>query len=328
MWRKITRGLVAGCLVAAAAGADGGPRAQGADGETKLGWSNSTDVSVVVTEGNARIHTFGFKNTLRRHWERSNLRLKLDGLQSNEADDRFLLVEPGVIWEPGEDPPPFSTSVVEPGIEPDVERYFVEGKYDRKISARLFWSAGGSWDRNEDAGILNRYIGFGGVGHVWRNEEGLEFSTAYGLSYTDREEDELDTEKDDRFGGVRLSWDYLNKFGEVTAYESDFTANVSLKDSADYSLDMTNAVAVNMNRHLALKVGLQWLFENEPALEDVDIVAFARLEDPDGIPGSGDEFFETVETLGPDVFEIEAGDGDIRKEQLDTIFTASLVINF
>jgi putative salt-induced outer membrane protein YdiY len=325
MRKNITRVIVTGCLVAALAGADSGPRAQEADGEVKLGWSNSTDVSVVAKEGNARVHTIGFKNMLRRHWKRSDFRLRLEGMQSNQADDRYLIVDPGLTWEPGAEPPPFTTSVVKPGIEPDVERYFVEGKYDRMITERIFWSAGGSWDRNEDAGILHRYIGFGGIGHEWIRKEGHKFKTAYGLSYTDRQEDEVDPEKDDRFGGVRFTWDYLNKFGEVTVYTSVFTANISMEDTSDYSLDMTNAIAVNMSHHLALKVGLQWLFENEPALEDVDIIALTLLVDPDGIPGNGDEYFETVESGG---FEITVGEEDLRKEQLDTIFTASLVINF
>jgi hypothetical protein len=236
-----------------------------------------------------------------------------------------LLVDPGFTWEPGEVPPPLTSTVVEPSLETDVERYFVEGRYNRHITDKLFWNTGGSWDRNEDAGILNRHIAFGGLGHIWWMKEDLEFSTAYGLSYTDREEDEVDPEKDDRFLGVRLSWEYMNKFGKATEYKNDFKANISTKDSADYSLSMTNSVGVNLSHQLSLKVSLQWLFENEPALEDVDIIALVDLIDPDGIPGNGDEFFETVASGGT---QIEAGGGDIRKDELDTVFSTALVVEF
>jgi hypothetical protein len=80
-----------------------------------------------------------------------------------------------------------------------------------------------------------------------------------------------------------------------------------------------------LSKHLALKVSLQLLYEAEPALEEVDLVAFVTLIDPDGIPGNGDEFFQTVPSGGT---EIVFGDTDIRKDELDSIFRTSLVINF
>ena len=45
----------------------------------------------------------------------------------------------------------------------------------------------------------------------------------------------------------------------------------------------------------------------------------------DGIPGNGDEFFETVSTGGG---ELVVGEVSIRKDELDTIFRTSLVITF
>jgi hypothetical protein len=313
--------LLAGSLVAALIGFVGEARAQGARPEEKLGWSNSTELSVVVAQGNADTQNFGVDNKLGRHWKRSNFQLKVDAFQTNEADDRFLLVEPGLEWEPLDDPPPFSTTVVEPPLETEAARFFVEGKYDHEIRKRLYWSAGASWDRNEDAGILNRYIAFGGIGRIWWDREDLEFQTVWALSYTDREEDELDPLKDDRFGGLRFSWDYMNTWGKLVVYSNDFTANMSLKDSADYSLDMKNSISVKVSHHLALKVSLQGLFENEPALEDGDVIARVEVfEDVDGTV-----FFRTVESGGS---EIIVGSGDIRKDELDTIFKTSLVISF
>jgi hypothetical protein len=46
-----------------------------------------------------------------------------------------------------------------------------------------------------------------------------------------------------------------------------------------------------MSNHLALKESLQLTYAAEPALEEVDGIAHVLLVDPDGIPGSGDEFF-------------------------------------
>src|SRR5262245_25129492 len=56
-------------------------------------------------------------------------------------------------------------------------------------------------------------------------------------------------------------------------------------DPSDASINTTNGVTVAMNSHLSLKASLQWLFENEPAFEtDLDVVAFAELVNPDGVP--------------------------------------------
>jgi hypothetical protein len=76
---------------------------------------------------------------------------------------------------------------------------------------------------------------------------------------------------------------------------------------------------------VSLKVSLQYLFNHQPALEDVDVIARVVLEDPDGIPGSGDEFFRTVSSGGS---EIVLAEGQVRKQQLDTVFRTALVINF
>jgi len=49
------------------------------------------------------------------------------------------------------------------------------------------------------------------------------------------------------------------------------------------------------------------------------------IVDPDGIPGNGDEVFQTVDEGG---IEVTIGETQVRKKALDTVFHASLVINF
>jgi hypothetical protein len=80
-----------------------------------------------------------------------------------------------------------------------------------------------------------------------------------------------------------------------------------------------------MSKKLSLKVSLQLKYASEPALEDVDLIIRAQLVDPDGVPGSGDEFFETVSSGG---FEITFGEDSLRKERLDFIFRTSLLITW
>lgn len=313
------------CLVLAGAAA----RAATAPTEAKkreTGWFNTTDLSFVDTQGNSETTTFGLKNQLRRVWKKVRFQLKLDSVTSDTADDPYLRLDPGYTWDPGGQPTDVTTSLVRPPKEPDIAKYFIEASTERQITEALIWNAGASWDRDEDAGVLNRYIVFGGIGNKWwRERDELSLTTTYGLSWTDREEESPDPDKEDRFAGVRLGWAFSADLGKVTTYTNEMTGNMSLKDFSDYNVDMTNAFAVRMGKHLSLKVSLQWLYSNEPALEDVDVLAYVDLIDPDGIPGSGDEFFESVESGGT---EIEVGESRVRKRKLDTILRTSLSIEF
>lgn len=263
--------------------------------EKKLGWSNVTDLSLVVTEGNSSTETFGFKNRLQRNWERSRGLLRLEAVRSNTADDQYALVEDL------DNPDDFI--IVTPSKTLDVEKYLVLGRYDHDISERFFWNVGASWDRNLDAGILNRYTGWAGVGNIWWDRDDLAFSTDYGVSYTDREEEVPDPEKDDRFAGIRFGWDYLNAWGKLTTFTNEWNVNSNISQFSDWSSDMTSAITVSMSEKIALRVSLQWLFNNKPALEEIDVIFIA--------PGGE---------------EATIGTTTVRKEKLDTIFATSLVI--
>lgn len=270
--------------------------AQEEEAEKELGWSNVTDLSLVVTDGNSSTETFGFKNRLERNWERASALLRVEAVRSNTADDPFALAE---------DPTnPDDVVVVRPDKTVDVEKYLVLGRYDRKITESFFWNVGASWDRNKDAGIINRYTGWAGVGNIWWDRDDLAFSTNYGLSYTDREEDVEDPEKDDRFAGVRFGWDYLNAWGKVTTFTNDWNINANISEFSDWTSDMTSAITVTMTEKIALRVSLQWLYNNQPALEEIDVIF-----------------------IGPEGTEATIGTTTIRKKELDTVFSTSIVIN-
>jgi putative salt-induced outer membrane protein YdiY len=288
-------------------------------------WANDTEFNLVFTEGNSNTTTVGFKNTLLRRWSRELFRLKLEALKSANSDDWFEQVDAGYTWLPGETPTAGNSHLVKPPPEPDAENYFAEARFDRTIHKELNWNVGASWDRNEDAGILSRSIVFGGLGNLWRNLDTLELQTSYGLSWTDRQEETPDPEKEERFFGLRMTLNYLQKFGKNTTLGIDWTANMSLADAGDWSSDLTTSLSVSMSKRLSLRVGLRFLYNSEPALEDVDLVARVELIDPDGVPGSGDEYFQTVSEGG---HEIVFGETRVRKETLDAIFTTGLVVSF
>ena len=94
------------------------------------GWSNATELSIVRTQGNADTQTFGFKNTLRRNWTGARARLRVDGIRARASGDRFLVVVPGQRFRPGEQPEGLEASAARTDGPPDVEQYFVEGRFE------------------------------------------------------------------------------------------------------------------------------------------------------------------------------------------------------
>jgi hypothetical protein len=303
------------------AGAQGKPKEP-----PKLGWSNDADLSLVLTAGNSASQTWAFTDEVRHAWKDARFEFEVNVVRANTSDDRFLMVEPGLEFPVGGAPANPPTSLIKPEPTLDVANSLVRGSYERDITPRFFWNTGGSWDRNDDAGILNRYITYVGVGHKWVDEERRRFATSYGVSYTDREEDKPDPEKDRRFAGARVGWDYQERLNAGTTVDHKFETNANLSDPTDYSLNTTSALTVSMVRHVSLKVSLQWLYENEPALESaLDVVAFVEVINPDGIPGSGDERFRTLSSGGS---KLVVGSADARKDKLDTIFKTALVLKF
>lgn len=313
-------------LLAGAAAANAADEAAAtAEAKPPNKWSNSTELSYVLTQGNSNIESLGFKDTFEYKPPNGRMRIKLDSLHTFTSDDPFLQVQSGITFQPGETPTNFSTNTVRPSPDPDVTRDFVEGRYDGDLSKKVTWNAGASWDRNLDAGIVSRSIVFGGLGNVWRDDKDFKFRSSYGLSYTDRQEDIKDPEKDQRFPGARVTAYFMDTWWKTTTYDIDLTYNVSLTDLHDWNADLTQGVAVGMNKWLSLKISLQLTYASEPALEEVDLIVRAILIDPDGIPGTGDEFYQTVDSGGT---EIKIGEDVLRKLNLDTTFRTSLLIHF
>jgi putative salt-induced outer membrane protein YdiY len=253
-------------------------------------WKDVAEFSFVATAGNSETSTLGFKNTLARAWEKSSFELKA-GAVRGESTTKSRAVDPinPVIVETS------TTNLT-------AENYFLNGRYDHKITPKFFWYTGAGWDRNRFAGIDNRYTGVLGVGNVWLDEDRVKFRTDYALSYTRQENVVEVAGTDDSFLGARLTSKFLHKIGDVTTCGNDLVVDENLDETSDYRVDMTNWVTVSMSARLALKVSLQLLYDNEPSFESI------------ADPG------DLLPPVGPTA--------SAQLDDLDTIFTASLVANF
>jgi len=251
-------------------------------------WADTAELAYVVTSGNSQSSTLGFKNTLTWKKAPSSFELKAGGIRVETTSVDRSVDAGGAILET-------ETSAT------TVENYLLTGRYDHILSPKVFWFAGAGWDRNRFAGIDNRYAGFGGLGNIWHDTDHLKFRTDYALTFT-KQEDVIDNPAvDDTFAGLRFSWQYFHKFNDSTSYGNDLVLDENLGETSDWRGDMVNWLAVSMTRRIALKVSLRWMYDNEPS--------FTTITDPfDQLPPAGTTAF----------FQLE---------ELDTIFTTSLVIN-
>jgi len=264
-----------------------------ADEET-TGWTDTAEFSFVATDGNSSSSSLGFKNVAVKSWGKSLLTLKAAGIRVKSEPGDSVAVDLG-----GGD-----FRVIEPDSELTAESYKASGRYDRKISDRMFWFGGLGWDRNEFAGVENRWIAEAGVGNIWYDTDDVKFSTTYGITMTDQEDVFPTPGLDDTFIGARFAWDYLNVLTKSTTYTNTLTVDENLDETSDWRADMYNGLSVSMTEKTAIKLGLRLLYDNEPAIEILDLL--------DAAPPGG-------AVIGTQAVELD---------ELDTIFTASVVINF
>lgn len=258
-------------------------------------WHDTAELGWVATSGNSESSTIGLKNTLQRENQRSLFELKLGGIKVETTTINLFAVGAPGNFERIEDK----------STETTAESYYLNGRYDRKITDKFFWFVGAGWDRNIFAGIDNRYTAFGGVGNIWFDTDRRKWRTDYAATGTKQENVVDDPTFDDTFVGLRLSSTYLQAFGahDVGQFGNDTIVDENLNDTDDWRVNMTNWVSVNMSDHLALKVSLQWLYDHQPSLKEVNLFDPADLVNP----------------IGTALVELD---------DLDTIFTTALVIKY
>lgn len=251
-------------------------------------WEHTADLSYVLTAGNSESSTLGFAWKSVATWERSSLEIAAGGIRAQTT--ATTRTASGDPTNPTVDEQSTKATTA--------ENYFFTARYDRTITKKLFWFAGTSWMRNEFAGIKDRYGVEGGVGNAWRDDDHMKFKTFYALSYTDQTDVIVDPTRDSSYVGIRLAYEYEHNMGENTTYNSGLVWNGNLEDSPAWFANWLNSVTVNMSKKLALKASLLFLYNNRPALETIPF-----------IPG-------TPATV------------NVPLDELDTIFTTSLVIKF
>lgn len=258
------------------------------DDEPERGWKDTAELSLVVAGGNSETSTFSFTNELAYLAEGSTFTFTAEALRAESTTVSRAA---------------FSTQggidlVETEQTDVTAERYRLATAYDRHISDRHFWNVGIEGLKNELAGVDLRIVAQGGLGQVWVDREDAHLKTRTALTFT-REEDLAGNE--DEFAGLRLGADYDRGWGENTTFGGEAVVDVNADETDDLRLDWTNWVSVSMSERLALKLSLKLLYDNLPSTVP------APLFTPDGV---------------------ETGSVPVELDELDTLFTAALVVRF
>ncbi len=216
----------------------------------------NADLSYVLTSGNSTANSLGFKGDVTRRWTKHSIGFAAGGLRaSSSPDTRYAVGTPG------------SFEIVVPEAELTAEYYFGRGRYDYKLSDRLFVTTGAGWERNRFSGIDNRWLVDAGLGYIFVNTERTSFRGGLGLTYTS-EDYTVDDDRDGSFVGARAGWDFRQKLFDNTTLTHTLLADENLEDTEDLRLDSQLGLHVAMSSRLGLRLNWRLLWDNQPALAE------------------------------------------------------------
>ena len=216
----------------------------------------SADLSYVLTSGNSSSNSLGFKGDVTHRWAKHSIGFAAGGLRaSSSPDTRYAVGTPG------------DFEIVVPEAETTAEAYYARGRYDYKLSDRLFYTAGAGWERNRFSGIDNRWLVDTGIGYIFLNNDRTSFRGTLGLTYTD-EQYTVEDGRDGSFVGARLGWDFSRKLFQNTTFTHTLLLDENLEETDDLRADAQFGLHVAMSSRLGLKVNWRLLWDNQPALAE------------------------------------------------------------
>ncbi len=250
-----------------------------AQDEEERPWKNVADLSLVVTGGNSSVTTLSVSDKFTYAWERSEISLEGSALRTRTRD-RALSNSAGSV-------------VVTETSRTTAEEYAARARYRYRIGDGLFAFTSAGWDRNELAGIENRYTVALGLGYLIIDREETTLSANVGGDYTQ----ENPVGGDERsFVGAQAEIDFSRQLTENATFDADLELLENLEDTEDLRANLAAAVTTSVSKTFAIKLSYLLKFDNQPV---------RQLVTAPGVPDA--------------VFEFD---------EFDTRFAASLVVNF
>ncbi len=175
------------------------------------------------------------------------------------------------------------------------ESYHAGGKYRRTIREGFLWYARAGWLRDRFAGIDDHYAAGGGLGYRFFKTDVHSLTGEFGGDYTwERRAGGVSTS----YGGARGFLGYERTLSATSKFATELELLENLKDTADFRAKWVASVTASLTKKLALKASYTVRYDRRP-------VEITVPGDVAGVPEATFTFDTT-----------------------DTIFAASLVINF
>ena len=240
--------------------------------EAKRRWSNTAELALVQTGGNAESFTFSLRDSFVWNWDKASLTSEILALRG-EATNRILVNDGGAISETSE-------------TEVTAEQYGLSSKYDRSISERLGWYTDIAWERNELSGIDSRFSGGAGVSYLFFENELRRFVGEAGLGYASEKPVSGDSNE---FVRGRLFGRFERKISETSGFETELELLPNLEDTEDFLANFLAAVTASITSKMALRLSYTVTYDNQP------IVVVFKGDDPDEPDGTFE--FESADTI-------------------------------
>lgn len=210
-------------------------------------WDFKLGLSYLATEGNAETSSAGVDTSYRREWGVWSLDANAAAVRATRND-----------------------------VE-TAESAHSQLRGRRKIIDGLEATAGLRGETNRFAGIEMRTIADTSLSWSAVTTPTWRLRTLYGLSWT-REEPKGERPVSSSLGGL-LQLQNTVKISESSELNGQVTAYPDMEDTGDYRINANLALQAALNRHLALRLGYDLKYDNEPirGFERTDTTSTASL---------------------------------------------------
>jgi putative salt-induced outer membrane protein len=208
--------------------------------EIEPAWKGSLGLSWVATSGNTDTSSFGLDFGLDRKAEPWGLGLVVKGNRSEDQGARTA------------------------------ENYLVSGRAVRKLGERWEAFGGLAWAKDPFAGFDSQTVASVGATYIAINSERHLLSFDAGLTYTWEDQispvapaPTISTESIDFAGGLLgLKWDW--KLSDNATFLQRLVLLPNFDETSDWRLNSTTALEAAVNSWLAVRLGLDVRYRNEP----------------------------------------------------------------
>lgn len=217
-------------------------------------WSNTADVSLVMTDGNSQTQNLSLSDKFTRTWSRLNLTLTAKAVRA-EATKRT------VAWDGAN-----NVIQVSEATEKSAEAYEAGAKFKGELSTNFQWYTNLGWFQDKLAGMDQRLGAGAGFGYTVFKNDAHTLASEAGFDYTDEKPVVGDGNS---FGGARLFLDYLRPLSTTSEFTSSAELLANLQTSEDLRANVNLALASRLSNQLALKLAYAVKYDGDPVQEAV-----------------------------------------------------------